>query len=98
MIRGLGVNPHPFQSEHLPVGDTSDPVAFYVTSRTSSNTQRTQTVSTGRDLGLLLNTGFSADNTAARATKKSPWNAFLPIAILRDPDPKYFLPMYKAFI
>ncbi len=38
---------------------------------------------------VLLNTGFCADNNDARATKKT-WNAFLPRAILRDPDPRHF--------
>ncbi len=60
----------PSKSEHLPIGDTSNPVAYSLTSRTSPNAQPIQTVSSVRDLGLLLNTKFSADDNAARATKK----------------------------
>ncbi len=71
MVGGLGVNPQPFQSEHLPIGDTSNPVAYSLTSRTSLNAQPVQTVSSVRDLGLLLNTGFSAHDNVARATKKA---------------------------
>ncbi len=67
MVRGLGVSPS--KSEHLPIGDTSNPVAYSLTSRTSPNAQPVQTVSSVRDLGLLLNTGFSAVDDIARATK-----------------------------
>ncbi len=56
------------KSEHLPVGDTSNHVTYAPTSRTSPNTQPVQTVSTVRDMGLLLKTGFSVDDTVARAT------------------------------
>ncbi len=62
---------NPSKSEHLPIGDTSNPVAHSLTSRTSPNAQSVQTVSSVRDLGLLLNTGFSADDNVARATKKA---------------------------
>ncbi len=41
-----------------------------------------RTVTTVRDLGLLVNTGFYANDNVARATKK---NALSPKAILRDP-------------
>ncbi len=37
---------NPAKSEHLPVGDTSNPVAYALTSRTSPNAQPIQTVST----------------------------------------------------
>ncbi len=62
---------NPSKSEHLPIGDTSNPVAYSLTSRTSPNEPPVQTVSSVRDLGLLLNTGFSADDNVARATKKA---------------------------
>ncbi len=48
---------NPSRSEYLPVGDTSNPVAYALTSRTSPNAQPIQTVSSVRDLGRLLNTG-----------------------------------------
>ncbi len=67
---------NPSKSEHLPIGYTSNPVAYSLTFRTSPNAQPVQTVSSVRDLGLLLNTGFNADDNVARATKNSPWNAF----------------------
>ncbi len=57
----------PYKSEHLPDGDTSNPVAFSLTSRTSPNAQPVQTVSFVRDLGLLLNTGFTENDNVARA-------------------------------
>ncbi len=85
MVSGMGVILNPSKSEHLPVEGTSNPVAYSLTSRTSPNAQPIQTVSSVRDLRLLLNTEFNADDNVARATKKS-WNAFLPKAILRGPD------------
>ncbi len=57
-----------------------------LTSSTSPNAQPIQTVSCVRDLGLLLNTGFSADGNIARAIKKSPRNVVLRKAILCDTD------------
>ncbi len=77
---------NPSKSDHLPIGDTSNPVAYSLTSRTSPNAQPVQTVRSVRDLGLLLNTNFSADDNVVRATKNQ-WNVFLPKAILRCPDP-----------
>ncbi len=67
-------------------GDASNPVIYCLTSRISSNADPIQTVSTVRDLGLLLNTGSSADDNVARATKK-PVECFFPKANFRDPEP-----------
>ncbi len=53
------------------VGDPSIPVAYSLPSRTSPKAQPVQTVSSVFDLGLLLNAGFSADDSVARATKKA---------------------------
>ncbi len=72
---------NPSKNEHLPVGDTSNPVTYALASRTSPNTQPVQTVSAIRDLGLLLNTGLSADDNVAHG---------MPKAFFRDPDPQYF--------
>ncbi len=58
-----------------------------------TNAQAIQTVSSVRDLGLLLNTGFNADDNVARATKKACGMLFF--AAL---TPSIFLPLYKAFI
>ncbi len=84
---------NPSKSEHLPIGNTSNPIAYSLTPRTSPNAQPIQTVSSVRDLGLLLNTGLSADDNVARATKKARGMLFLPKVILRCPDP-----LYKALI
>ncbi len=97
MVRGLGVNPQP-KSEHLPIGDTSNPVAYSLTSRTSPNAQPVQMVSSVRDLGLLLNTGFSADDNVARATKKARGMLFYLKRSFAVLTPSIFLPLYKAFI
>ncbi len=78
---------NPTKSEHLPVGNTSNPATNSLTSHTSPNEQPIQTVSSVRDLGLLLNAGFNADDNGARATKKPVKCFFLPKAILRYPDP-----------
>ncbi len=77
---------NPTKSEHLPVGDTSNPVTCSLTSHTSTNAQLIHTVRSVRDLGLLLITGFSADDNAARVTfyLKRSFIIFI------------FLPMYKA--
>ncbi len=61
-------------------------------SRTSSNAQPIQKISIFRDLELLQNTGVCADDNVARATKKARVMLLLPEAILRDPNPQYFLP------
>ncbi len=58
----------PSKSEHLPVGDASNPVTYSLKSRTSPNAQPIQTVSSVRDVGLLLNTGFNAHDNVARAS------------------------------
>ncbi len=63
---------NPSKFEHLLFGDTFNPVTYCLTSRTSPNAQPFQTVSSVRDLGLLLNAGFSADHNVAHASQKSP--------------------------
>ncbi len=69
MVRGLGVNFQFFQKcEHLPVGDTFDPVTLSLKFRTSPYAQPIQMVGTVRDLGLFLNSGFSADDNVAHGT------------------------------
>ncbi len=62
-------------------------------SRTSPNTQPVQTVLSVRDLGLLLNTGFST-----RATKKARGMLFYLKRSFAALTPSIFLPLYKAFI
>ncbi len=57
------------QSSTLPKVNTN-PGAYVLTTRTSSNAQPIQTVSTVQDQGLHPNTGFSADDNVTRATKK----------------------------
>ncbi len=47
---------NPSKSEHLPIGDTSNPATNSLTSRSSLNAEPIQTVSSVHDLGLLLNT------------------------------------------
>ncbi len=89
---------NPSKSEHLPIGDTSNPVAYSLTSSTSSNAQPVQTVSSVRDLGLLLNTDFSADDNVARATKKARGMLFYLTRSFAALTPSIFLPLYKAFI
>ncbi len=59
---------NPSKNEHLPVGDTSNPVTY---SRSSPNAQPIQTVRSVRDQGLLSTTGFTADDNVARVTKKA---------------------------
>ncbi len=49
-------------------------------------------VITVHNLGLLLNTGFSAYDNAAHAAKKNCGMLFLPKAILRYPGPLNFPP------
>ncbi len=71
MVSGLGVILNPSKSEHLPVEGTSDLATYSFTSHTSPNAQPNQTVSSVRDLRLLLNAGFNADDDVARATKKT---------------------------
>ncbi len=63
-----------------------------------TNAQTIQTVSSVRDLGLLLNTGFSADDNVARATKKARGMlSYLKRSFAALP-PSIFIPLYKAFI
>ncbi len=89
---------NPSKSEHLPVGDTSSPVTYSLTSRNSPNAQPIQTVSSVRDLRLALNTGCSADDNVARATKKSRGMLFYLKRSFAALTPSILLPLYKAFI
>ncbi len=66
-------------------------------SRTSPNAQRIQTVRSARDLGLLLNTGFSADDNVTRATKKARGMLFYLKRSFAALNSSIF-PLYKAFI
>ncbi len=88
----------PSKSELLPVGDTFNPVTYSLTSRTSPNAQPIRTVSSVRDLGLLLNTGFSADDNVDCTTKKARGMLFYPKRSFAALTPNIFLPLYKAFI
>ncbi len=60
--------------------------------------QPVQTVSSVRDLGLLLNSGFSADEYVALATKKARGMLFYLKRSFAALTPCIFLPLYKAFI
>ncbi len=62
---------NPSKREHGLSGETSNPVVYSLRSRTSPNAQPIQMVSSVRDLGLLLNTGFGGDDNVARATKNA---------------------------
>ncbi len=56
-------------------------------------------VSSVRDLGLLLNTGFSADDSVALATNKAHGMVFFNLKrTFAALIPSIFLPLYKAFI
>ncbi len=57
---------NPSRSEHFPVGDTFNPVKYSLTPHTLSNAQPIPAVNTVPDLGLLLNTGLSADDIVSR--------------------------------
>ncbi len=88
----------PFKSEPLPVGDSSNPATYSLASHTSPYAQPIQTVSSARDLGFLLNTGFSAVDNVARATIKARGVLFYPKRSLAALIPRISLPLYKAFI
>ncbi len=78
--------------------DTSNPATYSLTSRTSLNAHPIQTVSSVRDLGLLLNTGFSVDDNIARATKKARGMLFYLKRSFATLTPSIFRPLCKAFI
>ncbi len=89
---------NPSKGEHLHVGDTSIPATYFLTSRTSPIVQPIQTVSSVRDLGLLLNTGCRTDDNVAGATKKARGMVFHLKRSFAALIPSIFLPLYKAFI
>ncbi len=89
---------NPSKSEHLPGGDTPNPVTNSLTSRTSSNAHPIQAVSAARDLGLLLNAEFSADVNFARATKKTCGMLFYLKRSFATLTPSFYLPLYKTVI
>ncbi len=89
---------NPSKSEHIPIGDASNPVTYALTSRTSPNAQPIQTVSAVHDLVLLLNTVFSADDNDARVTKKARGMLFYLKLSFTALTPSIFRPLYKAFI
>ncbi len=65
-----------FRRRRLGYSQTKGIAPCALTSRTSSNTQPIQAVSTVRDLGHFLNTGFSADDSVACVAKKKSLVAF----------------------
>ncbi len=70
MVRGQLV-PNRSKSDHLLDANTSKPVTYSLTSRTSTNSQPIQAVSTAYYLGPLLNSGSGVDDNVARAPKKA---------------------------
>ncbi len=64
----------------------------------SPNAQPIHTASGVRDLGLLLNTGFSATDNVVRATKKARGMVFHLKRSFAALAPSMFLPLCKAFI
>ncbi len=92
MVRRLGIILNP------PKVSTSIHATCFLTSRTLPNTQPIQTVSSVRDLELLLDTGFSADDNVAHVITNARGMLFYLKRFLATLTPSIFLPLYKAFI
>ncbi len=71
MVRGLGINPQTLQKLAPPRWGYLQSCYILLNILHLPSAQPIQTVSSVRDLGLLLHAGFSADDNVAHASKKT---------------------------
>ncbi len=86
------------KSEQFPIGNSTHYVTSTLPSHNPTYTQILPTVSTTKDLGIVLNTRCSAEgNVVSAATKARRMLLYLklPFAAL---TPSIFLPLHKTFI
>ncbi len=84
----LGLNPT--KGEHLPIGNSLHLVIYTLPSHNLPNTQITLTVSTTKDLGIVLNTRLSAEENVISAANKARRMLFLLKRSLAALNPNIF--------
>ncbi len=70
MSRDWKLDLNPTKSEHLLIGNSSHFVTYTLPSSNPPNTQTLPTVSTTKDLGIVLNTRLSAEDNVVSAANK----------------------------
>ncbi len=73
-------------------------VTYTLPSHNPPNTQTPPTVSTTKDLGIVLNTRLSAEDNVVSAANKASWMLFYLKRSFATLTPSIFLPLYKTFI
>ncbi len=86
------------KSEHLPIGNSPHFVTYTPPSHNPPNTQTLPTVSTTKDLGIVLNTRLSDEDNVVSAANKARRMLFYLIRPFAALTPSIFLPLYKTFI
>ncbi len=89
---------NPSKSEHLPTANSPHFVTYTLQSHNSPNTQTIPTVSTTKDLGIVLKTRLSAEDNIVSAANKARRMLFYLKRSVATLTPSIFLPLYKAFI
>ncbi len=88
----------PTKSEHLPIGNSPHFVTYTLTSHNPPNTQTLPTVSTTKDLGIVLNTRLSAEDNVVSAANYERRMLFYLKRSFAALTPSIFLSLYKTFI
>ncbi len=89
---------HPTKSEHLPIGNSPHFVTYTLPSHNPPNTQTIPNVSITKDLGIVLNTRPSAEDSVVGAANKARRMPFYLNRSFMALAPCIFLPLYKTFI
>ncbi len=79
--------------EHHPIGHFPHPVTYILPSHNPPITQTIPTVSTTKDLRIVLNTRLHAEVNVVSTANKTRWGTTLSETILRDPSPSFFSPL-----
>ncbi len=94
--RGRDLNPT--KSEYLPIGNSPHFVTCTLPSHNPPNTQTIPTVSTTKDMGIVLNTRLSAEDNVVSAANKARRMLLYLNRSFAALTPNIFLPLYKMFI
>ncbi len=89
---------NPTKSEHLPIGNSSHFVTYTLPFHNPPNTQTLPTVSTTKDLGIILNTRLSAEDNVVSSANKALGMLFYLKRSFAALTLSIFLPLYKTSI
>ncbi len=86
---------NPTKSEHLPIGNSSNFVTYTLPSSNPPNNQTLPTVSTTKDLGIVLNTRLSSEDNVVSAANKARGMLFYLKRAFAALTPVFFSPCTK---